>query len=408
MPTNAPAATLDAPPTKPAGPQPKPQAPDGLIENQGGDSPYSDAMAELEEFNAPAAERKKPQPKPAAQPKKPEAPKEPEPKAEVKDPEPEPEKKPEEPKPQKAAELRTAYEKAKQTIKDHEAEIARLKSEKNGSAGVNELSDANKVLAEKLEAADKRNAELEKEITFVNYQKSKEYKDKYEAPLVEAWERAQADLNELTVEDEEGNSRKATENDLLALAQMPLKEAWAKAKGMFGDAASEIMDHRRRVIDLMQAQNKALKEAQTNSEARNKEQQALHLQQREKLGKLWQDENKAWADKFPKWFQPEDGDEKGNALLAKGYELASSAFSTNGGKTPEEMVKIRAEVRNKAAAFPKLAYKLKQARDRIKELEKTVSEYEASEPPAGEGGKPRAETNGTGFEDAMAELDRLK
>jgi hypothetical protein len=193
----------------------------------------------------------------------------------------------------------------------------------------------------------------------------------------------------------------------MSLAKMPLKEAWAAAKTMFGDAASEIMAHRRSIIELSDAQTKALDDAKKNAETHDKEKQTQSLQQRQKIASLWQDENKAWQEKFPRWFKPEDGDEEGNTLLAKGYEMADAAFSNNGDKTPEEKVKLHAELRNKAAAFPKIALRLKQAKTRIKELEKSLKEFEQSEPPSGDGGKPRAVKPGGAWSDPFSELDSL-
>jgi len=413
MPTTAPAApssTTQAAPSQSPPPKstPKQSGPDGLVESQPEGSPYSDSIAELEEFDTPATERKpKQQPKPASEPKKPEEAKEPEKAEDATDKTEQP--KPEEPKPQKAAELRAAYEKSKETIKQKDAELGKIKADLEALKANASVRDESKLLAEKLEASEKRRQELEKEIEFTNYQKSEDYQTKIEQPLIKAWSKAEKDLKELTIEDEDGTSRAATVNDLLALVQMPLKEAWQRSKTLFGDAASEIMAHRRVVGDLMDQQQETLKNAQANSETRLKEQSVQRLQQREKLTKLWQDENKTWADKFPRWFQPEDGDEKGNALLAKGYDLADRAFSSNGNVPPEEKVKMHAEIRNKAAAFPRLALRLKEARERIKELEKTVGEYEASAPPAGEGGKPR-DTKPTvnDLDDAMAELSRFK
>src|SRR5207247_7918703 len=188
---------------------------------------------------------------------------------------------------------------------------------------------------------------------------------------------------------------------------MPLGEARKFANQLFGDAADDVMAHRRKVRELSDAQNKALAEAQKNSEAREKELKTQSLQQQHKIATLWQDENKAWKERFPRWFSEDPEDPDGNALLAKGYEMADAAFSRNGDKSPEEMVKLHAELRNKAAAFPKLALHLKRARERIKELEATVAEYEKSEPPGGEGGRSRVTKPGDPWTDAYSELDSL-
>ena len=86
--------------------------------------------------------------------------------------------------------------------------------------------------------------------------------------------------------------------------------------------------------------------------------------------------------------------------------MADAAFSNQG--SPEERVKLHAELRNKAAAFPKIALRLKQARSKIKELETALAAYEDSEPAAGEGGKPRSVTpTGSGMDEAFAEIESL-
>jgi hypothetical protein len=316
-------------------------------------------------------------------------------------------KEPEAPKPPKAAELRTAYEKSKETIKAKDAEITRLQSELKTAKDKPADDPEKKAILEKFEASEKRRQELEQEIKFVAYNKSEEFFEKYQKPYEEAWSKAVSELNELTIESEDGTVRKATAQDLLALSNMPLGEARKLAKTMFGDAADDVMAHRRKIRELSDAQTKALDDAKKNAETHDKEKQTQSLQQRQKIATLWQDENKAWQEKFPRWFKPEDGDEEGNALLAKGYEMADAAFSNNGDKTPEEKVKLHAELRNKAAAFPKIALRLKQAKTRIKELEKSLKEFEQSEPPSGDGGKPRAVKPGDAWSDPFSELDSL-
>lgn len=363
-------------------------------------------MRELEELAVVPEERKpyqakeiKPakekEPEVEAEAPLPEAPKE-QPKA------PEPEAKP-----VKAAELRTAYEKSKETIKTKDAEITRLQNELKAAKSTPVDDPEKKTLIEKFEATEKRREELEKQLRVIAYEKSEEFKTKYDKPYREEWVKAASELQEFTVTLENGEERQATTDDLLKLCQMHPREARKEAMKMFGDVADDVMAMRRKIRELSDAQTKALTEAEQNAEAHHKEQQTQSLQQQQKMATLWQDENKAWQEKFPRWFKPEDGDEKGNELLAKGYAMADAAFSSNGNHTPEQRVKLHAELRNKAAAFPKVAYKLKEARTRIKELEKSLAEYENSEPKAGEGGKPRATTPVDGLTDGFAELDSI-
>lgn len=310
-------------------------------------------------------------------------------------------------KPIKAAELRTAYEKSKTTIKEREAEIARLKKEIETALSTPVDDPEKKSLHEKFAVVEKRRAELEQQITFLDYQKSEEFSAKFQKPYEEAWSKAVTELSELTVETDDGTSRTATAQDLLTLSNMPLGEARKLANQMFGDAANDVMMHRRKIRELSDAQNAALADAQKNAAQRAMEQQQHAIQQRQKVATIWTDENKSWSDKFPNWFKPADGDEQGNALLAKGYEMADAAFSGN-GKNPEEMVKLHAELRNKAAAFPRLALFLKRARTRIKQLESNLAAYEKSEPSTTVApGRPRGVEPSSMIHDAYAELDTL-
>lgn len=366
----------------------------------------SDSMRELESMAEPE-ERKPVQPKETKATKSTKE-KETEPETPVEDEAPETPKAPEQPaKPVKAAELRTAYEKSKETIRTKDAEISRLQNELKAAKSAPVDDPEKKTLVEKLQSVEKRKLELEQQIQFVAYQKSDEFQNKYQKPYEEAWSRAVSELSELVVEAEDGSQRAATAQDLLTLANMPPVDARKLAKTMFGEAADDVLAHRRKIRELADAQTKAIQDAEKNAEAHHKEQQTKSLQQKQQMAKLWEDENKAWRERFPRWFQPEDGDEKGNELLAKGYAMADAAFSSNGNQTPEQRVKLHAELRNKAAAFPKLAYRLKEARSRIKELESSLAEYESSEPKAGEGGKPRATAPGDILNDGFDELDTL-
>ena len=105
-------------------------------------------------------------------------------------------------------------------------------------------------LRKKHEAAEARARALDEEMRFIDYTKSSEFQDKYQKPYTNAWTRAEADLRELTVALEDGNSRPATVQDLLLLANTPLGEARKLASAMFGDAADDVMAHRRIVREL--------------------------------------------------------------------------------------------------------------------------------------------------------------
>ncbi len=332
-------------------------------------------------------------------------------------------------KPVKAADLRTAYNSLKKKLREeYEPKVSKLESR------IKELEsrkpEDNSPLVEELKSAKAKLEEYESEIRFTDYKKSQEFQDKYDKPYKEAWHKAMNDLSELTIELEDGSTRQATATDLISIANMPLGEARAKARALFGDAADDIMAHRRIIRDLSEAQEKALTDAKKNSGEHEKKLAAQREIQHQETLKIWQEANKSLAEKYPKWFRESEGDQEGNELLRKGFSLADlhfigpeglrpeqiemlpSAFrdsiKANGGKLKlEDRVRLDALLRNKIASHSRIARQLKNANARIAELEKNLSEYEKSEPAASKGGENKGGAKLTAMEESMNELEDI-
>lgn len=427
-------APVLAPPPKPAAPAPKPSA--APPEKPSGDAapvqPIEKAISFDEEIDADLAsldddnkgkQVAKPKPKPIEKPEKPEEDQEPN----LDD---EPKTKPDaEPvKPVKAADLRTAYEGLKKRVKDEfEPKVAKLE------ARIKELESSGpetvKPIMEELEAKKKRLDELESKIKFADYKESTEFKEKYEKPYQEAWKKASKDLEELTIPNDDGTTRQASAADLLQLANLPLGEARAAARQMFGDAADDVMAHRRVIRELSEAQTKALEDAKTNATEREKKLAAQRQIEHQEVTKMWTEANKALSEKYPLWFAESEGDTEGNELLRKGFSLADLHFVGVSGLKPEQIdnlpprfrdaikakgdldvkdrIALDAILRNKIASHTRLASSLKKSEARIKELEKALAEYEGSEPPAGKAGGKTTSKRTDGLGEAMEELDAI-
>lgn len=313
------------------------------------------------------------------------------------------------PEPTKLNDLRSAYSTLKKRVKDEfEPQIQTLQ------AKIKELEGQNppevKTLQQRLESAERRRDELETRIAELDFKSSKAFKDKYEQPYIDAWQDAMADLKELTVELEDGSTRAATQGDFVKLANLPLGEARRLATAMFGASADDVMIHRRKILDLSNAQAKALADAQTEAVERSKMSDVQRKSDVERNNRLWAEANDAIVKKWPKMFGQIEGDEEGNALLTKGEAMADRLFSPtdeNRPKTPEEAVHLHAMIRNKVRNHDRLALWLKRAREKIKELETSLSEYQSSDPNGGLGGRPTGGAGKTYLQEAEEELDAL-
>jgi hypothetical protein len=284
-------------------------------------------------------------------------------------------------------------------VEKFKTENRMLKRERDELRANRENGELPKQHQERVSAIEKRNQELEEEIRFVNYKKSKDYVENYQKPYEEAWANALSEIRELSIANEDGSSRVATAQDMLALAQMPLGQARATAKQWFGDAADDIMSHRRTIRELSDKQDKALETARkTGSEREAKmveEQRARAKARAEETGKIWNDVNSQFVEKYD-FLRPVEGETERNQLLEKATKFIDDTFSlnVNQARTEEEraqIVKQHAALRSRAIGFSVLKHENKALKAKVEELSKALSEFQGSEPT---GGEPRDATHG--------------
>lgn len=267
-----------------------------------------------------------------------------------------------------------------------EKELAEIKSKEIPEKEREDLRAAMKKFEE-------RNKELEDEIRYVNYEKSSEFKEKYQQPYEKAWEVAIAELSEIPVTDpQNGNVRAADSNDLWELVNMSLGPARARANEVFGDFADDVMAHRKEIKKLLETRAMALKEAKTNGAKREetqlKERQMAESASTTVIKETWDkwDKHAQNHEKWGKYFVPVDGDQEGNSRLAKGYQLVDRAFSDdirnpnlNSDQRSQAIQRLVA-VRNRAAAFSRLVYQNDQLQSKLDAMSKELEEFKKSTP----------------------------
>lgn len=376
---------------KPAAPAP-PSAPGTVKEPEAKPAkPYESPNDELDRlFGDPAKPKVDPPEKedPKDQKKPEETPKDQEKPAD--------EPKKEEPKPAGSAkELRTALDNTKKELALARAELEKVKSAKPEDP-------ERSTLLQKLEAESKRREELEKEIQFVSYEKSQEYTEKFRVPLENAFSNAYKEVVEFKITNEDGTTRQATEDDFNRLLYLSTPDALAMAKQLFGDGHTEIMAHRRFIKQMDESRRHAIEKHKTEAKTRDESQRLQQEQAKARYQKLYEDTLKDQAEKYPKAFAPQEGEEEGNRLLEKGKELVDLAFSDS-NIPPEQRIQLHATIRNKAIAFDRMVWRNKQMEEKISALEKELAEFQKSSPQAGDG----TEQTPSGPVSWMDEIDQM-
>jgi hypothetical protein len=246
-----------------------------------------------------------------------------------------------------------------------------------------------------VEGLRKRNQELEQHMRFVDFRESAEYKEKYEKPYQSQWKTSMKELDGVTVESDDGQMRPISPQDMLELVNLPLVKAKQLAVEKFGDFASDVIAHRAAIREKFEAREAALEGAKKDGDEYQKT--AMKSAQ-DQYGKL-SSELKGVYDKavdfitkdrrHSDYLNERDGDDEGNALLKKGYELVDKAFSQNPmteGLTMEQrssIIKQHAAVRHKAAAYSRLIRDIKAERAAHEETKRKLAEFEATVPSRG-------------------------
>lgn len=288
----------------------------------------------------------------------------------------------------------------KAKVETYEKEIASLKSSKP--------AEVPKDIQDRLTAAEAKVKEYEDDIRFSNYQRHPEFIEKYQKPYFAAFAKATAELSEVAVTDPNtGATRPATAEDMQMLLSLPLGKAREVADQMFGAFANDAMAHRRDIKAAFDAQKMALEDAKKNGAAREKQwrdqQETQQRQTREVIENTWSAARRESTTDptHGKYFTPVEGDQKGNAALAKGLEFADKVFKLNPlepGISNEERadrVKRHAAAYYRQAAYPRMKQWIEERDTRIAELEKQLDEFGASEPAqVGEKAKTTTPSNG--------------
>lgn len=363
--------TLEAPPAATQAPavtqNPTPSTPS----SNGGDALqeinalFADAPPEQKKPDAPAqpAAAKPSEPKPVEKPtEKPQAQK------------PEPAKKEGDDQLKGAAQLRKAYD----DLKVAHAALQKQLEEKSKPVD----DEEKKTLKAQHEELTKRYQETDGELKFVRYEKSHDYRDKYEKPMHKALKDAESEIGELTLTDAEGNERKSTIQDFAALVDMPLQKAITQAKAWFGDAATEVLAHRRKVVDLSRSAKEAIEDYKKRGSEIEKQTTEQRKRQSDEFRQKWNSENQSFSTKFKDVYGNKDGDDEGNVLLEKGNKLVELAYNENSGLSQEQMMRLHVVVRQKAAAFDRMEHWNKKANEKIATLEKELQEFKKSVPGA--------------------------
>lgn len=405
-------AVAAAPPAEPAAPAP---APDPAAPQPGSDPDVQQAAQRLAGSDAFAAldamggDDEPPAPKKVTPPKDPQTgqftkkpAEKPKPAAPAAAPKPDPAPTGEDA-PVKASELRVHYDKLKKEAVEREERHKREKAD--WEKQLTEARNGDKTWTEKHSALQKQFDEAQSELRFTKYEASNEYKEKYQKPYVDAYSAGMKKTAALKVIERWDDSdptnkvkvqekRQGTPEDFDAIMSIADDDAAAeRAVQLFGqNNAAMVLWHRENAMGKATVAREAIKEYREKGAAWDKDRTEKQSAQQKQATEMVEKMQAHAADRFPQFFKPTEGDDKGNQLLESGNHLVKRIIA--GGAplaegetqwTSEEFALNVAAYRNKAGGFDRVAHQVTQLRKEVKELKGKLAAYEDSEPGADDG-----------------------
>lgn len=244
-----------------------------------------------------------------------------------------------------------------------------------------------KALTERLAAREKELADVQKMLRALKREKSPEFVQKYDRPFNDAAEYAKTEIEQLIIQpqmDANGNitegERQATwDGDFANLFRMPRGKAIQEANRLFGPAAGMVVNHLTELWRMDHSRKQALEAEMRDYEKTVNDDIARTNSEQQFIRDQWMAVNNDIASRNADWFG-ESKDAEENSIFKEALQVIDAGLS--GTMTPQQKIVHDAQVRLRAAAAPRLAYRLNKAEARIAELETALSEAKGSKPGA--------------------------
>jgi hypothetical protein len=314
--------------------------------------------------------------------------------------------------PRTPKELRNAYERQKQEkidlLKRNKELTERIASiEKNAPKAIQV-----EALAKENEVLKKQNDELQSHIRVVDYSKSAEYAEKYQAPLDSAVATAKDLVGMLKVneptEDGTPNRRQATWNDFAKLFNAHPGDLDEQAHAMFGASAPRVVAKIDEIKALGKRADNAVTESHKLATEHQNRQVAEQTANREKATRLYREAAAELMEKHPQFFKETDGDEEGNKMLRAGFGMVSRIYAEAKTAPMEKRVRDDAMLHLRAAAFGRTATKLQSVQKELEAAKAELASFKKTSPKQGPTDAPAPKVKPKTMEDAIDDIPSFR
>lgn len=239
------------------------------------------------------------------------------------------------------------------------------------------------------EMADNRQyiATMKQQIEEVAYERSDTFKDKFKVPFDNLLQNTVGFVKQLTITNDEGATRAATEQDFWKVAGAPVSERAQIARTLFGDNALVILSRIDKLEDIKVQSDTDLKNHREQWDGKQKQQAEEQQNNHRTFQERASEARKELQEKFPDYFGENPDDPKANEALKAGYEFLEHA---NRPMTVIERADFTEVIAARAAWFPRGIHENRSLKAENASLKAELAKLRGSDP----GAEPKLDARG--------------
>ncbi len=309
-----------------------------------------------------------------------------------------------------ASELRKRLDEVSKSEKTLKAERDSLMREKEELSKKRFWSEDDQ---KRFDELSKETADLRRQIAESAYEKSDEFKKQYVAPYTSRLQNSIENAKkyfQVSVDDD-GGTRAATDADWWKVASASVGERAAIAQRIFGVNAANVIADIRRLEEIKESADEAIKQHREGYEAREKQTREQEQQQQGQYNQFREMSRKQLAEQYGDYFGDTPEDQELTDAWRKGQEFADMAAERAAKMTMEERAAYAEVARARRAWFDRGNLENKRLKAKVSDWEAELAKYRGSDPGAekekGKVGDIKKDEGGRGIEALARRFDEI-
>lgn len=236
----------------------------------------------------------------------------------------------------------------------------------------------------KVQAAEQRIADLQKQLSESAYERSDDFKSKFIEPYNNTLTRTISMVEAMSIAvGEEGQTRKATRGDFMRVANLPVEEQAQVAQDLFGVNAVRVLTQIDKLQDMRQQADTAITNHRSTVEAKTRESQLTQAQEQKIYQETRSTARQALVEEYPQFFADDPNDPEATTKVQEGNNFVEQLEKTIPGMSVTDRAMANEVLMARAGpGFTRLAYENTKLRQELESVKAEMKKLKGTDPGA--------------------------